>query len=189
MNEIIIQTFIEKLELLEKSNENLAAVVKEVTNYNPILKEVSERIRTVQMEIRDIPAQISIPGQEIQAQCAAMLSLTEQLKRPLQQKTIHHIEPPHLLSSFLIGVIICLAVWLSVLYFKKPQPELIHSFPSIGTPTENILKENIPKPHKPKQQIIPVKNPLQDSATHAKKKIDSLYKILMDRYEQKQVDK
>jgi hypothetical protein len=192
MEDILLQTIIDKLEALDKTNEKLSKTVESATNYDPAFKDVSEKIRMTQMAVQGIPDLISIPGKEIQAQRESMIHLTERLKQPLKQKvkTVHYINPPFLLSAVLMGIIIWLGTWVYILYPGSQQMGKA-TFSPIATPSiENYPKENLPKVHKSKQKNLPVKNPIQDSAARAKQmRIDSLYKILMHGYDQKRAGK
>src|SRR5450432_2428021 len=81
MEEILLQTIIDKLETTEKRIEILTHTIEGIINHSSDFKEMNEKFRTVQMEVRGIPSRISVPGEEIQYQRLAMVNLTEQLKR------------------------------------------------------------------------------------------------------------
>src|SRR6267154_4584673 len=133
MEEILLQTIIDKLEALDKTNEKLYKTFESVTNYDPAFKDVSERLRMVLLEVKGIPDLISIPGKEIQAQRLAIVSLTEQLKQPLKQKvkTVHYLSPPFLLSAVLMGIIIWLGVWVYILYHDSRQTGKAFVYPTV----------------------------------------------------------
>jgi hypothetical protein len=191
MQEILLQTIIDKLEALDKTIEKLSKTVESTTNYDPAFKDANEKIRMIQMEVRGIPELISIPGNEIQSQREAMISLTEQLKQLLKQKvkTVHHINPPLLLSAVLMGIIIWLGTWVYILY---PGSKVVKTafYPTVTAPTEIYPRENKVRLHKQKEKMLPAKIYVQDSVTRAKQiRIDSLYKILLNNYEQQRAGK
>jgi hypothetical protein len=192
MEEILLQTIIDKLDALDKTIEKLTGTIESATNYDPAFKDVSERLRMVRLKVKGIPDLISIPGKEIQAQRESMIHLTEQLKQPLKQKvkTVHYINPPFLLSAVLMGIIIWLGTWVYILYPGSQQIEKTPVYPRVTVPTESYPRENIPRPHKQKEKTLPVKNHVRDSTARAKQmRIDSLYKTIMNNYEKKRAGK
>jgi hypothetical protein len=192
MEEILLQTIIDKLEALDETTDNLCKVVESTINYEPAFKDVSEKIQMIQMEVRGIPELISIPGKEILAHRESMIHLTEQLKQPSKQKIkmVHYLNPPFLLSAVLMGIIIWLGIWVYILYPSSEKMGHATIYPAVTAATENYPKEKITRPHKQKEKMQSVKIHVQDSATRAKQiRIDSLYKILMHIYEQKRAVK
>ena len=190
MEEILLQTIIDKLETTEKRIEILTHTIEGIINHSSDFKEMNEKFRTVQMEVRGIPSRISVPGEEIQYQRLAMVNLTEQLKKPLEQrvKNIHYLNPPFLLSVFLLVVIICLGIWIYFLYPQHSENKTTNN--ELMVPVTNAAIANSAKPHKLKPKVSTVKKPAQDSLGQAKrKKIDSLYKLLMRNYDQKPAGK
>src|SRR5450432_2395737 len=65
MEEILLQTIIDKLETTEKRIEILTHTIEGIINHSSDFKEMNEKFRTVQMEVRGIPSRISVPGEEI----------------------------------------------------------------------------------------------------------------------------
>ena len=142
MNDILIKTFIEKLEALEKTCTELKEKVDRVTDYSPAFKDLGEKIRMMQLEIRSIPEKISIPGDEIKAQRMTMAGLIAQLKQPLQQreKHVHHLSKPLLFCIFLVMLIVGLCVWIGQLYEYIHEKENIPMHNWMSLPRDNYLK-------------------------------------------------
>src|ERR1700676_298241 len=136
MEDILLQTIIDKLEALEKTTGELNKTLRSVTNYNPAFKEVSEKIRMVQMEVRGIPEQISIPGKEIEAQRISMDGLITQLKQPPEQKVkhVHYLDTPLLLCIAMTSIIIGLSFWINILLGDIHRIEKIPFYPPVTIP-------------------------------------------------------
>jgi hypothetical protein len=163
MNDILIKTFIEKLEALEKSSIEAKEKVDRVTDYSPAFKDLGEKIREMQLEIRSIPEKISIPGDEIKAQRITMAGLTAQLKQPLLQreKHVHYLSKPLLSCIFLVMLIVGLSVWIGQLYEYIHEKENVPIYHGMSLPQDNYLQEGKSKPHKLKDKNLPNKNLLK----------------------------
>jgi hypothetical protein len=154
MNDILLKTIIEKLEALEKTIAEVKEKVDRVTDYSPAFKDMGEKIREMQMEIRSIPEKISLPGEEMKAQRITMAGLTAQLKQPLQQreKHVHYLSKPLLSCIFLVMLIVGLCVWIGQLYEYIHESVNIPQYHVINPPRDNYLKEGKSKLRKLKDK-------------------------------------
>ena len=118
MEEILLQTVIDKLEALEKTCGNMGNTIANISDYSQDFKDVNEKIRKMQMEVRGIPEQISIPATEIQSQRIIMNGLMKQLEKPLVQETkyVHHLHKPFLCCIAMVGIVVGLIFWVGELY-------------------------------------------------------------------------
>jgi hypothetical protein len=161
MNDILIKTFIEKLEALEKTSTELKEKVDRVTEYSPAFKDLGEKIRMIQMEIRSIPEKISIPGEEIRAQRITMAELSAQLMQPLLQKEkhVHHLSKPLFCCIFLVMLIVALCFWIGQLYEYIYERGNIPPYHVISVPSTNNPENSKLKLHRSKDKNQSNKNP------------------------------
>ena len=61
MSEILLQTIVEKLETFEKRQQELKSKIEVLPEYSKEFKDLQERLRMTQMDIKSMPQQISIP--------------------------------------------------------------------------------------------------------------------------------
>ncbi|GAC1416501.1 MAG: hypothetical protein NVS1B13_00380 [Flavisolibacter sp.] len=153
MNEILLQTIIDKLESLEKSNIELSGKGNAVNDYSPELENINELIKKIHSEIHNIPSQIYFPSDEIYAHRIAMKALTEQLRQPVQQRErhIHYLSKPILACIVLVAIIIGLSVWVGQLYEYIHEKELEKSFQTIIVPATDGQGKLYSKPHRSKR--------------------------------------
>ena len=123
MSEILLQTIVEKLETLEKSQQELKSKIDAVPEYSKEFKDLQERLRMTQMDIKSMPQQISIPLSDIVSLKETITKLKIELKEPLTQKVkhIHYTSKPLLACIVLVMIIVGLCVWISKLYDRQNE--------------------------------------------------------------------
>jgi hypothetical protein len=117
MSYLLLQTIIEKLEALEKTHQELKSKIDTAPHYSKEFKEMHERLRRTQMDIKGIPLQISITASDIVLIKETITKLNIRLKEPLteQVRHIHYISKP-LLVCILLMIIVGLCIWIGKTY-------------------------------------------------------------------------
>jgi hypothetical protein len=191
MEDILLQAIIDKLETLDKTTEKLTEVVNCIPNYSASFTDLKEKIRTVQMEVRGIPEQISIPGKEIIANTLAMDDMLTQLKRPLNQKIkhIHYLDAPLLLCIAMTTIVIGLSFWINILYDKIQGIEKIPNDQLVISSHDIQKNQSIAKRQRLNPKILVMYGGYKDSLARSNKMMkDSVYNGQMNKYEQKGPD-
>ena len=154
MSEILLQTIIEKLETLEKTQQELKSKIEAVPEYTKEFKDLQERLRMTQMDLKSVPQQISIPVSDIVSLKETITKLRIELKQPLQQKVkhIHYTSKPLLACIVLVMIIVGLCIWISKLYDRPIEISQSKSVPALRSNVnfaeEKIKANNIQQPEK-----------------------------------------
>jgi hypothetical protein len=114
MNEILLQTMIDKMDQMTKILQVLKEKIDSIPDHSEDFKKLQGGQQETMMEVKSMPSQISIPVNDIIELKDEAIKLKSQLKEPLVQKVKHvyHLSKPVLGSILLVIIILWLMLWL-----------------------------------------------------------------------------
>jgi cell fate (sporulation/competence/biofilm development) regulator YmcA (YheA/YmcA/DUF963 family) len=67
MNEILLQTLIDKIVIQQREFQEVKELIRQVPDYAQALEQVNRRIDNVQAEVKGIPGQIPVPIEDYES--------------------------------------------------------------------------------------------------------------------------
>jgi hypothetical protein len=113
MNEILLQTLIDKMTAFQKQQQEQNEMIKALPDYSPAIEQVNDRMDRIQTEIKTIPGRISLPEEEIINLTKTLSAHTLQLQQPLKSEIRHH----HHLTRPLWACFVLAALSLTLIAF------------------------------------------------------------------------
>ena len=106
MNEILMQTLIEKSEAQQKDIQELKEIIRTSPDHQEDFARLTQKMDEVQKACREIPGLISIPEGPLQQLSGTLIRHGQQLEQPLKKEVRHH----HYLDKALIATIVLSAL-------------------------------------------------------------------------------
>jgi ABC-type maltose transport system permease subunit len=114
MNEILLQTLIDKIVIQQREFQEVKELIRQVPDYAQALEQVNRRIDKVQTEVKGIPGQIPVPIEEMKVLKTLIIDHQMVLLKPIrhQVKYVHRLHKAILISIALVTMLIIVSILL-----------------------------------------------------------------------------
>lgn len=139
MNEVLLETMIEKLEVLVQSNKELLAKIEGLQGSGKELTGLYVQLGDIWIEMKSLHRQISVSSMEIKERLGNLGRLLEDLQGSRQKvRHIHYLHTPMICCFVLVVVVMGLLVWVGQLY------DYIHERERVSVNTEEVKPVGVP---------------------------------------------
>jgi hypothetical protein len=139
MNEVLLETMIEKLEVLVQSNKEMLTKIEGLPGPSKDLTGFYAQLADIRKEMKYIHGQISESGKGIQKRQDNLARFLEDLQSSQQKvRHIHYLDKAMACCLLLVVVVVGLCVWVGQLY------EYIHERERVSVNTEVVMPVGVP---------------------------------------------